>query len=112
MSRAISWIRAARKLAEQFPHEVREEAFDALEIAAAGEKADCAKPLKGFGPGVLELALEHRGEAYRVIYAVKIGDEIWVLHACKKKSKTGIKTPKRELEVARDRLKRLKEMLR
>jgi len=112
ISRAISWIRAARRLAEQFPQEVREEVLDALEIAAAGEKADCAKPLKGFGTGVFELALEHRGDAYRVIYAVKLGDEIWVLHAFKKKSKTGMKTPKHELEVARGRLKRLKEILR
>jgi len=41
-----------------------------------------------------------------------LGDEIWVAHAFHKKSKQGIKTPKREIDVVKDRLKRLKEALR
>ena len=52
-----------------------------------------------------------RGNAYRVIYAVQIADEIWVLHAFQKKSTKGIKTPQHEIELVRDRLNRLKEML-
>ena len=71
-----------------------------------------AKPLKGFGSGVLELALRHRGEAYRVVYAVQIGADVWVVHAFQKKSKSGIKTPKAEIDLVAERLKRLKEMLR
>jgi len=53
----------------------------------------------------------HRGDAFRVIYAVKLGDDIWIIHAFQKKSKTGVKTPKAELDVIRERLKRLKEIL-
>ena len=61
---------------------------------------------------MFEIALPFRGDAYRVIYAVRLGEEIWVVHAFRKKSTRGIKTPKREIEVVKDRLKRLKEMLR
>lgn len=63
------------------------------------------------GSGVLELALRHQGDAYRMIYAVQIGTDIWVLHAFQKKSKSGIATPKTDIEIIRDRLKRLKEAL-
>ncbi len=84
----------------------------ALTIAAEGGKADIAKPLHGFGSGVLEIALGYRGDAFRVVYAVQLADEIWVIHAFKKKSMEGIKTPKHEIDVVRDRLKRLKEALR
>jgi phage-related protein len=57
-----------------------------------------AKPIKGIGFGVLELALRFRGDAYRVVYALRLGgtDAVWVVHAFQKKSKTGIKTPKAE----------------
>ena len=64
------------------------------------------------GGGVLEIALRHRGDAYRVIYAVQLAADLWVIHAFQKKSKTGIKTPQHEIDVIRERLKRLKEALR
>ncbi len=84
----------------------------ALTIAAEGGKADIAKPMHGLGSGVFEIALPFRGDAFRMIYAVQLAEEIWVIHAFQKKSTQGIKTPKREIDVIRDRLKRLKEMLR
>jgi phage-related protein len=84
----------------------------ALTILAAGRMPDIAKPLTGLGSGVMELALKYRGDAFRVVYALQIGDDIWVVHAFQKKSKTGIKTPKQEIDLIRDRLKRLKEMLK
>jgi phage-related protein len=49
--------------------------------------------------------------AFRVIYAVQIGDEIWVVHAFQKKSTQGIKTPLHQIELIKNRLKQLKEML-
>jgi len=64
------------------------------------------------GSGILEIALPWRGNAFRVIYAVQIGDEIWVLHAFQKKSTQGIKTPQHEIDLIENRLKRLKEFLR
>lgn len=59
----------------------------------------------------MELVLRHQGDAYRVVYAVQIGADVWVIHAFQKKSKSGIKTPKAEIDLIRDRLKRLKERL-
>lgn len=110
-TRPISWIKAARKVFERFPEPVRLDALRALTIAAEGQKADTAKPLQGLGAGVLELALRHRGDAWRVVYAVQIGNDIWVIHAFQKKSKSAIATPAHEIELVRGRLKRLKEML-
>lgn len=60
---------------------------------------------------MFEIALKHRGDAFRVVYAVQIADEIFVVHAFQKKSKTGIKTPKVEIDLIHWRLKRLKEEL-
>lgn len=83
----------------------------ALTIAAENGKADIAKPLKGFGPGIFEIALPFRGNAFRVVYAARIGDKIWVVHAFQKKSTQGIKTPQRELDTIASRLNQLREML-
>jgi phage-related protein len=77
-----------------------------------GRTPDIAKPLTGFGSGVLELALKHRGDAFRVVYALQMGDDIWIVHAFQKKSKSGISTPKSEIDLIRERIKRLKEALR
>lgn len=111
-SRPISWIKAARKEFEGFPTDAKTIIFRALTIAAEGQKADIAKPMKGLGSGVFEVALAVRGGAYRTVYALHLGDDIWVVHAFQKKSKTGIKTPKHEIDLIRDRIKRLKEMTR
>lgn len=86
-TRPISWIRAARK-------------------------ADIAKPLKGFGPGIFEVALKYRTDAYRTVYALQLEDRVWVLHAFEKKATQGIKTPKKEIDLVGERLKRLKKELR
>jgi phage-related protein len=72
---------------------------------------DVAIPLTGLGSGVMELALRHRGDAFRVVYTLQTGTEIWVIHAFQKKSKTGIKTTKQDIDLIRERLKRLKERL-
>ena len=81
----------------------------ALTIAAEGGKADIAKPLQGIGSGILEIALPFKGDAFRVVYALQLGPDIWVIHAFQKKSTTGMKTPKREIDLVKDRLKRLQE---
>ena len=111
-TRPISWIRAALKEFETFPQGARSICLAALTIAAEGGKVDIAKPMHGLGSGVFELALPFRGDAFRMIYAVQLAEEIWVIHAFQKKSTQGTKTPKREIDLIKDRLKRLKEMLR
>jgi len=111
-TRPISWIKAALREFETFPEGARSICLAALTIAAEGGKADIAKPMRGLGSGVFEIALPFRGDAFRVVYAVQFGEEVWVVHAFQKKSSQGIKTPKREIDLVKDRLKRLKEMLR
>ncbi len=86
--------------------------MQALTVAAEGRKADIAKPMKGFGAGVFEVALKYRTDAYRTIYALQLGERIWVLHAFQKKAKQGIKTPKKEIDLIGERLKRLKKELK
>ena len=111
-TRPISWLKAALRDFQDFPQDAQRETMSALTIAAEGGKADCAKPFAGMGGGVFEITLRHRGDAYRVIYAVQLGADLWVIHAFQKKSKTGIRTPQHEVDVIRERLKRLKEFLR
>ena len=105
-------MKAAQNAFREFPREVQERGLRALNLAAEGQKSDIAKPMKGMGSGVFEIAFSYRSDAYRTVYAVQIAEDIWVIHAFQKKSKTGIKTPKPEIDVIRERLRQLKEMLR
>lgn len=111
-TRPISWVSAARKDFADFPEGAQAICLAALTVAAEGGKADVAKPLKGIGAGVMEIALPYRGNAFRVVYAVQIAHDLWVVHAFQKKSTQGIKTPKHEIDLIAARVKRLKEMLR
>lgn len=111
-TRPISWVSAARKDFADFPEGAQAICLAALTVAAEGGKADIAKPLKGLGAGVMEIALPYRGSAFRVVYAVQIGPDLWVVHAFQKKSTQGIKTPKHAIDLVAARVKRLKEMFR
>jgi|ERR1700722_310510 len=111
-TRPVSWIKAALKEFVTFPQDVRSVCLSTLTIAAEGGKADIANPLHGLGSGVFEIALPFKGDAFRVVYSVQFAEEIWVVHAFQKKSTQGVKTPKREVDLIRDRLKKLKEALR
>lgn len=109
--RDIAWIKAALKELERFPDKAQLKARRALAIVAEGATPDIAKPLTGLGSGVWELAIKERGDAYRVVYALRLADDVWVVHAFQKKSTIGIATPKHEIELVRERIKRLKEAL-
>ncbi|MEP7364164.1 MAG: type II toxin-antitoxin system RelE/ParE family toxin [Acidobacteriota bacterium] len=111
-TRPVSWIKSALRDFETFPEKAQSICLAALTIAAEGGKADIAKPMRGLGAGVFEIALPFRGDAFRVVYAVQLVDAIWVIHAFQKKSTQGIKTPQREIDAVHERLKRLKEALR
>ena len=111
-TRPVSWIKAALHEFRSFPERAQSVCLAALTIAAEGGKADIAKPLQGMGSGVFEIALPFKGDAFRIVYAVQLADEIWVVHAFQKKSTEGIKTPKHEIDLIKSRLKSLKEMLK
>jgi len=77
----------------------------ALSVAQFGAKHPNAKPWKGSGGGVLEIVADHRGNAYRAIYTVKFANAVYVLHAFQKKSPSGIRTPRNDIELVEKRLK-------
>jgi phage-related protein len=89
----------------------RTETFRALTLTAEGRKADTAKPMKGFGSGVFEVALKNRTDAYRTVCALQLADAIWVVHALRKKVTQGIKTPQKDLDLIHERFNRLQQQL-
>src|ERR1019366_6458539 len=103
--RQIVWVGASRRDLRGFPRKVRRDIGQALYAAQQGETDPVAKPLRGFGGGsVLEIVADHRGDTWRSVYTVRFQDAVYVLHAFQKKSKSGIATPKKELELIRRRL--------
>jgi phage-related protein len=106
----VRWIGSSRDDLRGFPEEVRNRVGGALWDAQLGTKAPFAKPLKGFGgAGVLEVVDDFDGNTYRAVYTVRFAGVVYVLHAFQKKAKHGIATPKQEIELIEQRLKRAKE---
>jgi phage-related protein len=101
--RPIVWVGNSRKCIREFPLEVQKRIGDALQIVQFGGMPPEAKPFKGIGSGVYEIVRRFDTDTYRAVYAVQIADEIYVLHAFQKKSKSGIKTPKQEVELIKQR---------
>ena len=101
----MRWLGSSRKDVRSFPAPVRAEIGPALYAAQKGEIDPAAKPLKGFGGrGLLEIVTDHRGDTWRSVYTVRFDGAVYVLHAFQKKSKKGIATPKKELDLIRQRL--------
>ncbi len=92
-----------------FPRGVQREIGYGLFLSQVGERhATMAKTLKGFrGASVVELRESDESGTYRAIYTVQYADAVYVLHAFQKKSKRGIATPQRELDMIERRLKEL-----
>jgi phage-related protein len=110
-TRTISWIKGAKKDFLAFPDTAQQKGARILTQIAEGHTPETLKPLQGLGSGVWEIVIKDRGDAFRVVYALKIDNDIWVIHAFQKKSTSGIATPKHEIDLIKDRIKRLKEAL-
>ena len=93
-----------------FPKEVQKLIGDELQLIQYGGTPKDAKPFKGVGSGVFEIAIRRDKEAYRCVQAVQFGKNIYVLHAFQKKSKKGIQTPKQDVETIKRRYKEAKEL--
>lgn len=88
------------------PIHVRKFFGHALDFAQRGDQHNAAKVLKGFGgAGVLEVVEDDEGGTYRAVYTVRFEEAVFVLHCFQKKSKSGIATPKQDMEIIRARLK-------
>jgi len=106
----VRWIASSRDDLRAFPDDVRLRVGGALWEAQLGRKSGWAKPLKGFGgAGVLEVVDDFDGDTFRAVYTVRFAGVVYVLHAFQKKSRSGIATPRHEIELIGKRLKRAKE---
>src|SRR5271156_2635243 len=102
----VVWVGPTRKDLKAFPRPVQRAVGLALYAAQLGETPPDAKVLRGFsGAGVLELVEDHRGDTYRAVYTVRFATGIYVLPVFQKKSKRGIATPQKEIELIRARLR-------
>jgi phage-related protein len=104
--RPLIWIGSSKKDLMALPIPVRKFFGHALHFAQSGEQHDAAKVLKGFGgAGVLEIVEDDTGGTYRAVYTIRFEEAVFVLHCFQKKSKTGIGTPKKDIDTIRLRLK-------
>jgi phage-related protein len=107
MLKPVEWIGSSQHDLRSFPAEVRAVIGEAIYRAQKGGEHPAGKALKGFGGrGVLEVIDDHAGSTFRAVYTVRFPAAIYVLHAFQKKSKKGISTPKHEIELIRNRLRR------
>jgi phage-related protein len=101
----VHWVGASKRDFMAFPAAVKEDMGNALGIAQFGGTAPTAKPWKGLGPGVLEIVEAPDGNAYRAVYTVRFEQAVYVLQAFQKKSPSGIRTAKRDVDLVAERLK-------
>ncbi len=100
----LFWIGPSKDDLLAFPEAVKDQIGTALSVAQFGGKHPHAKPWKGEGPGVFEVVEDHRADTYRAVYTVRFEGVVYVLHAFQKKSPSGIKTPRKDVDLIRRRL--------
>ncbi len=103
--RSLVWMGDSLDNLREFPPEVRTAVGYALQLVQAGETPMSAKPFKGVASGVYEIVKRYDTDTYRAVYAVRIGEKIYILHAFQKKSKQGIKTPQSDVDLIKQRYK-------
>ncbi|MDD5330688.1 MAG: type II toxin-antitoxin system RelE/ParE family toxin [Sulfuricella sp.] len=101
----LHWIGSAKKDLLAFPGETMDDFGYALGVVQLGGTPPSAKPWKGEGPGVFEIVEDHRGDTYRVAYTVRFAKAVYVLHCFQKKSPSGIRTAKNDVDLIHERLK-------
>jgi phage-related protein len=107
--RPITWVGSSLDDLKKLPKVVQRDIGFALHQVQEGKTPHNAKPLKGISAGVLEIISDYNKNTFRAVYAVKLGDDIYVLHVFNKKSKHGIETPKQEIDLIKQRLVIVKE---
>jgi phage-related protein len=110
--RPLVWMGSSKRNLQAFPNGAQKIIGDELQLIQFGGMPKNAKPFKGVGSGVLEIALRYHAEAYRTVLAVQLGEKVYVLHAFQKKSKKGIETPKHDVELIKQRYAEARERAR
>ena len=100
----LFWVGSSKEDLLAFPDAVQDEMGTALSVAQFGGKHPSAKPWRGEGPGVFEIVDDHRGDTYRAVYTVRFAHAVYVLHAFQKKSPSGIRTSKKDIDLIKRRL--------
>ncbi len=108
--RNVRWVGDSREQLQRFPNQVRKNIGHVLYLVQTGQTPPSTKPMRGIEPGVFEIISDYATNTYRAVYTVKIGKSLYVLHAFQKKSKRGIATPKRDIDLIKRRLRRAKEL--
>lgn len=103
--RPLRWIASSKRDFQEFPTRVQNGLGFELYLAQTGQHPPSAKLMKGLGGGIVELVDDFDGDTYRAVYTVRFVDAVYVLHAFKKKSKQGIKTPQPDIDLVKRRLK-------
>jgi phage-related protein len=107
----LIWVGSSRKDFCEFPEQVEDHMGYALYLAQRGAKHRDSKTLRGFsGAGVLEVIKDFRGDTFRAVYTVRFAGAVYVLHAFQKKSKIGRETPRRDVELIRQRLREAEQI--
>lgn len=109
----VIWVGSSRRDLREFPDLVKDHLGYALYVAQRGGKHRDAKTLTGFGgAGVVEVIKDYRGDTFRAVYTVRYVGAVYMLHAFQKKSKTGRQTPRRDMELVKQRLREAEQMER
>lgn len=109
MEKPLHWIGSAKRDLLAFPDEVVRAFGYALGVVQAGGTPPSAKPWKGVGPGVFELVQDRRASTWRAVYTVRFEKAVYVLHCFQKKSPSGIRTARTDVELIGQRLKTARE---
>ncbi|AOY84571.2 type II toxin-antitoxin system RelE/ParE family toxin [Moorena producens JHB] len=107
--KTVIWVGPSKNELLRFTEDVIDEVGYILYRVQKNQNHPHIKPLKELN-GVFEIVSDYKTDPYRTVYAVKLGNTIYVLHAFKKKSKTGIKTPKQTMDLIKERLKQAQEI--
>jgi phage-related protein len=105
----LFWVASSLNDLRAFPEKVQKKIGAALSVAQFGGKHPSAKRWKGAGSVVFEIVEDYRSDAYRAIYTVTFPDAVYMLHAFQKKSPSGIRTPRRDVETVVQRLKQAQQ---
>ena len=107
----VLWIGNTKDDLSALDEDVRDAVGQALFEAQKGGRHSSAKPLSGYGDAsVLEVVVDHAGGTFRAVYTVRWPGRVYVLHVFQKKSKSGIRTPKADMNLIDARLKRVREL--
>ena len=107
----VIWVGSSRKDLREFPEIVQDHMGYALYVAQQGGRHRDTKILSGFGgAGVVEIIEDYRGDTFRAVYTLRYERAVYVLHAFQKKAKTDRETPRRDMELIKQRLREAEQI--